>query len=62
MPTYEYTCDECHHDWEKFQSIKEAPVRVCPKCGKARARRLISQGSFVLKGKGWAKQGYSYFE
>ncbi len=53
MPTYEYACGACGNQWEKEQRISEAPVRKCPKCGKAKAQRLISGGNFILKGDGW---------
>lgn len=51
MPTYDYTCTECQHDWEDFHSITDEPVKVCPNCGKETAKRLISGGS----GKGVVK-------
>ena len=59
MPTYEYACDACGHQWEQFQRITEDPVRDCPKCGRPEARRLISQGNFILKGGGWYADLYS---
>lgn len=61
MPTYEYVCKHCEHEWEVFQSINEKPVKECPKCGKPKAKRQISKqaGGFILKGSGWANDGYS---
>lgn len=53
MPTYEYGCEACGHGWELEQRISEDPVKKCPKCGKSKARRLISGGNFILKGSGW---------
>jgi putative FmdB family regulatory protein len=54
MPTYEYKCDACGHAFEKFQSMTAAPVRKCPACGKAKARRLISAGAgLIFKGGGF---------
>ena len=58
MPTYEYTCTECQHNWEEEQSIKDEPLTKCVKCGKNSAKRLISKTSFILKGGGWFKDGY----
>ena len=58
MPTYSYHCDGCGGDFEKEQRITEAPVRKCPACGKLRARRMISGGSFILKGGGWYSDAY----
>src|ERR1044071_6535274 len=54
MPTYEYKCNACDHRFEQFQSIKAAPVRKCPKCGKRAVERLISAGAgLIFKGSGF---------
>ena len=54
MPTYEYKCTACGHTFEKFQSIKAAPIKRCPQCGKAKAKRLISSGvGLIFKGSGF---------
>ncbi len=58
MPTYENRCRRCGHLFENVQSIKDETRPACPVCG-GETERLISLGSFVLKGTGWAKQGYS---
>jgi putative FmdB family regulatory protein len=58
MPTYEYGCEACGKTWELEQRISEAPAKKCPKCGKLKAKRLISGGNFVLKGGGWYADGY----
>ena len=58
MPTYEYGCEACGKKWELEQRISEDPVKKCPKCGKLKAKRLISGGNFVLKGGGWYADGY----
>src|SRR6476661_7758331 len=31
MPTYEYSCEKCDHQFDVFQSIKDKPLTVCPK-------------------------------
>ncbi|AUX40849.1 FmdB family transcriptional regulator [Sorangium cellulosum] len=60
MPTYEYACTSCAHEWEAEQSIKEAPLSECPSCGNATARRQISRGTgFILKGGGWYSDLYA---
>jgi putative FmdB family regulatory protein len=59
MPIYEYACDKCGHEFELEQRITEDPVRTCPKCRARKAKRLISQTSFVLKGGGWYSDLYS---
>ncbi|WP_437337068.1 MULTISPECIES: FmdB family zinc ribbon protein [unclassified Sorangium] len=60
MPTYEYACTSCAHEWEAEQSIKEAPLSECPSCHNATARRQISRGTgFILKGGGWYSDLYA---
>jgi putative FmdB family regulatory protein len=59
MPTYEYVCKECGHQWEAEQRITADPLKECPKCGAKAAKRQISQGSsFRLEGSCWARDGY----
>ncbi|MDR2786071.1 MAG: zinc ribbon domain-containing protein [Treponema sp.] len=53
MPTYEYECKDCGHTFEVFQSMSDAPLKICPECGKE-VRRLINGGSGVIfKGSGF---------
>lgn len=57
--TYEYKCVNCEHEWEFEQKISEDAITKCPECGEETAKRLISCGNgFILKGGGWAKDGY----
>jgi putative FmdB family regulatory protein len=57
--TYEYACGACGHEWEAEQSIRDEPLKKCPKCGKPQAKRQISRGAgFILKGGGWYADGY----
>jgi len=61
MPTYEYICEKCGHQFEKFQSITEKPLTVCPqescvqkRWGKGKVRRAISGGAgLIFKGSGF---------
>jgi putative FmdB family regulatory protein len=54
MPTYDYKCDACGHQFERFQSITSAPIRKCPSCGKNKVRRLIGPGAgLIFKGSGF---------
>jgi putative FmdB family regulatory protein len=59
MPTYEYACPSCGHQWEEFQRITENPTEDCPSCKKKTAQRQISGGNFILKGGGWYADLYS---
>ena len=57
--TYEYECTACSHTWEEDQKITAPAVCECPKCKRQTAKRLISSGSFILKGEKWeSKDGY----
>ena len=59
MPTYEYRCKTCEHEWEEFQSIKANPTRKCPECGKLKAQRIISAGGgIIFKGSGFYQTDY----
>jgi putative FmdB family regulatory protein len=59
MPTYDYRCEGCHHEFDVFQSITEAPLRKCPKCGRQKLRRLIGTGSgIIFKGSGFYETDY----
>ena len=59
MPTYEYLCDKCGHEFERQQRISDPPVKSCPSCKSRRVKKLISRTSFVLKGSGWYSDLYS---
>lgn len=58
MPVYDYKCKECEHVWEENHSMNDPDILVCPKCGKESAKKLISLGSFILQGGGWAIDRY----
>ena len=59
MPTYNYKCSECGHQFELFQSMKDEPLKTCPECSRDTLDRLVFSTNFVLKGGGWFKDGYS---
>jgi len=59
MPTYDYRCEGCCHEFEEFQSFSAAPLKTCPKCGEDRLRRLFGTGAAVLfKGSGFYETDY----
>jgi putative FmdB family regulatory protein len=59
MPTYDYVCDACDHQFELFQSITASPARKCPVCGRLKLRRLIGPGAaIVFKGSGFYQTDY----
>jgi putative FmdB family regulatory protein len=66
MPTYEYICDKCGHQFEKVQPISAKPLIICPKevCaqkrwGKGKVKRAISTGGgLIFKGSGFYTTDY----
>jgi len=59
MPTYEYVCRACGHEFESFHSITAAPIRKCPSCSKLKVDRKIGIGAGVLfKGGGFYETDY----
>lgn len=59
MPTYEYRCKACGHEFEEFQSITAPVLKKCPACAKLKLERLIGTGSAVMfKGGGFYETDY----
>ena len=61
MPTYEYACEKCGHEFEALQTMSARPLRICPedrcsqkKWGRGRVKKKISTGGGLLfKGSGF---------
>jgi len=61
MPTYEYVCEKCGHQFEKSQSMSDKPLTIClkelchlPRWGKGKVKRAISGGAgLIFKGTGF---------
>ena len=54
MPTYEYACPKCGHQFEQFQSMSAPRLTKCPKCGKPGLKRLVGGGAgLIFKGTGF---------
>jgi putative FmdB family regulatory protein len=59
MPTYDYSCDACQHNFEFFEPITAKPQKKCPKCKKNKLRRLFGAGAGLLfKGSGFYQTDY----
>ncbi len=59
MPTYEYKCENCGYEFEKFQGITSPSLRKCPCCKKPNLKRLIGSGAGVIfKGNGFYQTDY----
>jgi putative FmdB family regulatory protein len=58
MPTYEYKCLACGHDFEIYQKMNDALIKKCPKCGD-KVKRLIGAGAgTIFKGSGFYQTDY----
>jgi putative FmdB family regulatory protein len=59
MPTYEYQCEACQHNFDEFQSINDPPLKKCPRCGKQKLRRVYGAGAAIIfKGSGFYQTDY----
>ena len=59
MPTYDYVCKECSHEFEHFQTMTSDLLTDCPECEKPKLRRLIGSGAGVIfKGSGFFQTDY----
>ena len=54
MPTYEYACAKCGHQFEVVQSFSDAPISICPECG-GEVKKIYSNIGVVFKGAGFYK-------
>jgi putative FmdB family regulatory protein len=53
MPIYEYRCATCGFQSEYLRKVSDPELSVCPECGKASFRKLVTAAGFQLKGSGW---------
>jgi len=54
MPTYQYECTACGHQFELFQSFSEDAISICPDC-QGPVRKVYSNVGVVFKGGGFYK-------
>ncbi len=53
MPIYEYECSGGDkHRFEKWQSMKDDPIKECPECGSS-VRKILHPAGIIFKGSGW---------
>jgi len=61
MPIFDYTCNTCKKKFT-FHKYKSTDKLICPNCKEEDEKKMTKEfpkgGSFVLKGKGWFKDGY----
>jgi len=60
MPIYEYKCKKCGEHLEYIQKFSDSPMSDCKICGATGTlEKLMSLGSFHLKGSGWYLTDYA---
>lgn len=52
MPTYQYACKECGHQFEAVQSFSDDSLTECPKCT-GPLRKLYGAVGVIFKGSGF---------
>lgn len=52
MPTYQYSCTDCGHFFEQFQSFSDDSLTECPACS-GRLRKVFNAVGVVFKGSGF---------
>jgi len=58
LPTYEYRCHECEHQFEVFQKMSDDPVSDCEECG-GPVRRMLFPVAIHFKGSGFYTTDYA---
>ncbi len=58
MPTYEYRCLSCDHQFERFQRMSDEPVKECEICGQP-VKRLLFPVAIQFKGNGFYTTDYA---
>ena len=53
MPIYAYKCASCGFAQDEILKISDAPLSLCPSCGKPEYVKQLSAAGFHLKGSGW---------
>jgi putative FmdB family regulatory protein len=66
MPTYQYVCEKCGHQFDQIQPISAKALSVCPeelcaqkRWGKGKVKRAITAGGgLIFKGSGFYTTDY----
>jgi putative FmdB family regulatory protein len=53
MPTYEYICIDCSHEFEEFQKMTDSVLKECPQCGGTLQRKIGGGAGLLFKGSGF---------
>ena len=52
MPTYQYACTQCDHDFDAIQAFTDNSLTECPEC-QGRLRKVFGAVGIVFKGSGF---------
>jgi len=58
MPTYDYKCSACDHEFEHFQPMNSDPLKECKRCGGYLKRLIGAGGALIFKGTGFYQTDY----
>src|SRR5512140_343385 len=53
MPIYTYRCESCGVVFEREQSFRDAPLKICPECRKKSLKKVITPVGVIFKGSGF---------
>jgi putative FmdB family regulatory protein len=53
MPIYAYSCSSCGLQKDVMQKLSDAPLMICPQCGKETITKQLTAAGFQLKGSGY---------
>lgn len=55
MPTYEYKCKSCGHQFDIVQAFTDDALTECPSCGEASLKKVFGNVGITFKGSGFYK-------
>jgi len=58
MPTYDYVCKKCNHQFEAFQKMSDPHLTTCPACGGDVMRKIGTGAGMIFKGSGFYQTDY----
>ncbi len=53
MPTYDYVCTACTHEFEEFQKMSDPLLEICPECDGMLKRKIGGGAGLLFKGSGF---------
>jgi len=55
MPTYEYRCKNCGHEFDIVQAFTDDSLTECPSCHEATLKKVFGNVGITFKGSGFYK-------